>query len=162
MMDVQRSRLSRELLSDKTQTWPTSPTDFPSTTSTVRRKVKFHLFCFFFYEAAMSRLASHGDVCVCTEALNQGENVDLDALMADLCTIEQELGSVNAKPNSASCMARLGLTDTKVHECKLNTVSRLFFPFLSTSDTVWIIDKKNLVAKLTHDFRFGKNNRMNE
>lgn len=64
---------------------------------------------------ATLRLASHASVCVCTEALNQGENVDLDALMADLCTIEQELGSVNAKPNSAGCMARLGLTDTKVH-----------------------------------------------
>lgn len=50
------------------------------------------------------------------EALNQGENVDLDALMADLCSIEQELGSVNAKPNSAGCMARLGLTDTKVRQ----------------------------------------------
>uniref|UniRef100_G3P152 Ras association (RalGDS/AF-6) and pleckstrin homology domains 1b n=1 Tax=Gasterosteus aculeatus aculeatus TaxID=481459 RepID=G3P152_GASAC len=48
------------------------------------------------------------------EALNQGENVDLDALMADLCSIEQELGTVNAKPNSAGGMARLGLTDAKV------------------------------------------------
>lgn len=74
----------------------------------------------------MFRSASHADVCVCTEALNQGENVDLDALMADLCSIEQELGSVNAKPNSAGCMARLGLTDTKVHTCILNTVCHLF------------------------------------
>lgn len=52
---------------------------------------------------------------VCTEALNQGENVDLDALMADLSTIEQELGGVNAKAGSSgSSLARLGLTDTKV------------------------------------------------
>lgn len=74
----------------------------------------------------MFESASHADVYVCTEALNQGENVDLDALMADLCSIEQELGSVNAKPNSAGCMARLGLTDTKVHTCILNTVCHLF------------------------------------
>ncbi|KAL6100450.1 raph1 [Pungitius sinensis] len=50
------------------------------------------------------------------EALNQGENVDLDALMADLCSIEQELGTVNAKPNSAGGMARLGLSDAKVRQ----------------------------------------------
>uniref|UniRef100_A0A3Q2VUC8 Ras association (RalGDS/AF-6) and pleckstrin homology domains 1 n=1 Tax=Haplochromis burtoni TaxID=8153 RepID=A0A3Q2VUC8_HAPBU len=48
------------------------------------------------------------------EALNQRENVDLDALMADLCSIEQELSTVNAKPNSSGSMARLGITDTKV------------------------------------------------
>ena len=60
---------------------------------------------------------SHADVSVSAEALNQGENVDLDALMADLCSIEQELSTVNAKPNSAGSMARLGLTDTKVHTC---------------------------------------------
>uniref|UniRef100_A0A3Q3MZA6 Ras association (RalGDS/AF-6) and pleckstrin homology domains 1b n=1 Tax=Mastacembelus armatus TaxID=205130 RepID=A0A3Q3MZA6_9TELE len=35
------------------------------------------------------------------EALNQGETVDLDALMADLCTIEQELSTIS-KPNSTS------------------------------------------------------------
>lgn len=56
-------------------------------------------------------------LCLSAEALNQGENVDLDALMADLCSIEQELGTINAKPNSAGSMARLGLTDTKVHTC---------------------------------------------
>uniref|UniRef100_A0A669F7H0 Ras association (RalGDS/AF-6) and pleckstrin homology domains 1 n=1 Tax=Oreochromis niloticus TaxID=8128 RepID=A0A669F7H0_ORENI len=48
------------------------------------------------------------------EALNQRENVDLDALMADLCSIEQELSTINAKPNSSGSMARLGITDTKV------------------------------------------------
>lgn len=36
-----------------------------------------------------------------TEALNQGETVDLDALMADLCSIEQELSTIS-KPNSTS------------------------------------------------------------
>ncbi|KAG7467364.1 hypothetical protein MATL_G00152500 [Megalops atlanticus] len=35
------------------------------------------------------------------EALNQGETVDLDALMADLCSIEQELSSIG-KPNSGT------------------------------------------------------------
>ncbi|CAB1458584.1 unnamed protein product, partial [Pleuronectes platessa] len=35
------------------------------------------------------------------EALNQGDTVDLDALMADLCSIEQELNTVS-KPNSIS------------------------------------------------------------
>ncbi|KAL0183982.1 hypothetical protein M9458_019678, partial [Cirrhinus mrigala] len=45
-------------------------------------------------------------------ALNQGDAVDLDALMADLCSIEQELSTIG-KPSSAS--SRLGLTgDAKV------------------------------------------------
>uniref|UniRef100_A0A3B5BHW1 Ras-associated and pleckstrin homology domains-containing protein 1-like n=1 Tax=Stegastes partitus TaxID=144197 RepID=A0A3B5BHW1_9TELE len=35
------------------------------------------------------------------EALNQGDTVDLDALMADLCSIEQELNTIS-KPNSSS------------------------------------------------------------
>uniref|UniRef100_A0A3Q3QLI7 Ras association (RalGDS/AF-6) and pleckstrin homology domains 1b n=1 Tax=Monopterus albus TaxID=43700 RepID=A0A3Q3QLI7_MONAL len=35
------------------------------------------------------------------EALNQGDTVDLDALMADLCSIEQELTTIS-KPNSTS------------------------------------------------------------
>uniref|UniRef100_A0A667ZWX3 Ras association (RalGDS/AF-6) and pleckstrin homology domains 1b n=1 Tax=Myripristis murdjan TaxID=586833 RepID=A0A667ZWX3_9TELE len=35
------------------------------------------------------------------EALNQGDTVDLDALMADLCSIEQELNTIG-KPNSSS------------------------------------------------------------
>lgn len=144
MMDVQHSRLSRKLLSDKTQTWPTSPTDFLSTTSTVRPKSRIPSALLLYYYQATLKLACHADVCVCTEALNQGENVDLDALMADLCTIEQELGSVNAKPNSAGCMARLGLTDTKVHTNTLKpSRSPFYFPRLLTSDTVRIIDIKN-------------------
>uniref|UniRef100_A0A3B4DQ82 Ras association (RalGDS/AF-6) and pleckstrin homology domains 1b n=1 Tax=Pygocentrus nattereri TaxID=42514 RepID=A0A3B4DQ82_PYGNA len=35
------------------------------------------------------------------EAINQGETVDLDALMADLCSIEQELSTIG-KPSSSS------------------------------------------------------------
>ncbi|RVE75410.1 hypothetical protein OJAV_G00016500 [Oryzias javanicus] len=35
------------------------------------------------------------------EALNQGDSVDLDALMADLCSIEQELSTIS-KPNSST------------------------------------------------------------
>lgn len=35
------------------------------------------------------------------EALNQGDTVDLDALMADLCSIEQELSTIS-KPNTVS------------------------------------------------------------
>lgn len=39
--------------------------------------------------------------CHSAEALNQGDTVDLDALMADLCSIEQELNTIS-KPNSTS------------------------------------------------------------
>ena len=38
--------------------------------------------------------------------------MDLDALMADLSSIEQELSTINAKPGGG--LVRLGLTDTKV------------------------------------------------
>ncbi|RXM32114.1 Ras-associated and pleckstrin homology domains-containing protein 1 [Acipenser ruthenus] len=34
------------------------------------------------------------------EALNQGDAVDLDALMADLCSIEQELSTIGSKPSA--------------------------------------------------------------
>lgn len=54
-------------------------------------------------------------LCASAEALNQGENVDLDALMADLSSIELELSTINSKPNGGGGgMARLGLTDAKV------------------------------------------------
>uniref|UniRef100_A0A8D3AIX4 Uncharacterized protein n=1 Tax=Scophthalmus maximus TaxID=52904 RepID=A0A8D3AIX4_SCOMX len=65
-------------------------------------------------ETNMANFSYRFSIYNINEALNQGENVDLDALMADLCSIEQELTTVNAKPNSAGGMARLGLTDTKV------------------------------------------------
>uniref|UniRef100_A0A672F964 Wu:fj59g11 n=1 Tax=Salarias fasciatus TaxID=181472 RepID=A0A672F964_SALFA len=66
-------------------------------------------------ETNMANFSYRFSIYNINEALNQGENVDLDALMADLCTIEQELSSVNSKPSSSSSsMARLGLTDTKV------------------------------------------------
>lgn len=69
----------------------------------------------YFLSCSVCGLVSHPDVSVSAEALNQGENVDLDALMADLCSIEQELSTINTKPNSAGSLARLGLTDTKVN-----------------------------------------------
>lgn len=40
--------------------------------------------------------------------------MDLDALMADLSSIEQELSTINSKPAGGGGLARLGLTDTKV------------------------------------------------
>ncbi|XP_069388619.1 ras-associated and pleckstrin homology domains-containing protein 1a isoform X2 [Paralichthys olivaceus] len=67
-------------------------------------------------ETNMANFSYRFSIYNINEALNQGENVDLDALMADLCSIEQELTTVNAKPNSAGSMARLGLTDTKVRQ----------------------------------------------
>ncbi|XP_074550545.1 ras-associated and pleckstrin homology domains-containing protein 1-like isoform X2 [Halichoeres trimaculatus] len=67
-------------------------------------------------ETNMANFSYRFSIYNINEALNQGENVDLDALMADLCTIEQELSTINTKPNSASGMARLGLTDTKVRQ----------------------------------------------
>ncbi|XP_067460342.1 ras-associated and pleckstrin homology domains-containing protein 1a isoform X1 [Thunnus thynnus] len=67
-------------------------------------------------ETNMANFSYRFSIYNINEALNQGENVDLDALMADLCSIEQELSTVNAKPNSAGGMARLGLTDTKVRQ----------------------------------------------
>uniref|UniRef100_A0A3B4YVM4 Ras-associated and pleckstrin homology domains-containing protein 1-like n=1 Tax=Stegastes partitus TaxID=144197 RepID=A0A3B4YVM4_9TELE len=62
-------------------------------------------------ETNMANFSYRFSIYNINEALNQGENVDLDALMADLCSIEQELSTINTKPNS---LARLGLTDTKV------------------------------------------------
>uniref|UniRef100_H2UTQ4 Ras association (RalGDS/AF-6) and pleckstrin homology domains 1a n=1 Tax=Takifugu rubripes TaxID=31033 RepID=H2UTQ4_TAKRU len=65
-------------------------------------------------ETNMANFSYRFSIYNINEALNQGENVDLDALMADLSSIEQELSTINSKPNSS--MARLGLTDTKVHK----------------------------------------------
>ncbi|KAM9347814.1 ras-associated and pleckstrin homology domains-containing protein 1-like [Symphorus nematophorus] len=67
-------------------------------------------------ETNMANFSYRFSIYNINEALNQGENVDLDALMADLCSIEQELSTVNTKPNSAGSMARLGLTDAKVRQ----------------------------------------------
>ncbi|XP_068184688.1 ras-associated and pleckstrin homology domains-containing protein 1a isoform X2 [Antennarius striatus] len=67
-------------------------------------------------ETNMANFSYRFSIYNINEALNQGENVDLDSLMADLCSIEQELSTINAKPNSAGGMARLGLTDTKVRQ----------------------------------------------
>ncbi|GAA6219142.1 ras-associated and pleckstrin homology domains-containing protein 1a isoform X1 [Lates japonicus] len=67
-------------------------------------------------ETNMANFSYRFSIYNINEALNQGENVDLDALMADLCSIEQELSTINTKPNSAGGMTRLGLTDTKVRQ----------------------------------------------
>ncbi|KAM9850580.1 ras-associated and pleckstrin homology domains-containing protein 1a [Aulostomus maculatus] len=67
-------------------------------------------------ETNMANFSYRFSIYNINEALNQGENVDLDALMADLCSIEQELSTVNPKANSSSSMARLGLTDTKIRQ----------------------------------------------
>uniref|UniRef100_A0A4W6DMB3 Ras association (RalGDS/AF-6) and pleckstrin homology domains 1 n=1 Tax=Lates calcarifer TaxID=8187 RepID=A0A4W6DMB3_LATCA len=52
-------------------------------------------------ETNMANFSYRFSIYNINEALNQGENVDLDALMADLCSIEQELSTINTKPNSA-------------------------------------------------------------
>ncbi|KAK5920536.1 hypothetical protein CgunFtcFv8_024335 [Champsocephalus gunnari] len=67
-------------------------------------------------ETNMANFSYRFSIYNINEALNQGENVDLDALMADLCSIEQELSTINTKPNSSGGMARLGLTDAKVRQ----------------------------------------------
>ncbi|XP_009976596.1 PREDICTED: ras-associated and pleckstrin homology domains-containing protein 1, partial [Tauraco erythrolophus] len=46
------------------------------------------------------------------EALNQGETVDLDALMADLCSIEQELSSIGSHSANNASVKRLA-TESK-------------------------------------------------
>uniref|UniRef100_A0A671Z0L8 Ras association (RalGDS/AF-6) and pleckstrin homology domains 1 n=1 Tax=Sparus aurata TaxID=8175 RepID=A0A671Z0L8_SPAAU len=61
-------------------------------------------------ETNMANFSYRFSIYNINEALNQGENVDLDALMADLCSIEQELSTINTKPNSAGSLARLGPT----------------------------------------------------
>uniref|UniRef100_A0A3Q3GJJ5 Ras association (RalGDS/AF-6) and pleckstrin homology domains 1 n=1 Tax=Labrus bergylta TaxID=56723 RepID=A0A3Q3GJJ5_9LABR len=53
-------------------------------------------------ETNMANFSYRFSIYNINEALNQGENVDLDALMADLCSIEQELSTINSKPNSAT------------------------------------------------------------
>uniref|UniRef100_A0A3Q2T4F9 Ras association (RalGDS/AF-6) and pleckstrin homology domains 1 n=1 Tax=Fundulus heteroclitus TaxID=8078 RepID=A0A3Q2T4F9_FUNHE len=66
-------------------------------------------------ETNMANFSYRFSIYNINEALNQGENVDLNALMADLSSIEQELSTINTKSSSSS-MARLGLTDTKVRQ----------------------------------------------
>uniref|UniRef100_A0A3Q2QZD7 Ras association (RalGDS/AF-6) and pleckstrin homology domains 1b n=1 Tax=Fundulus heteroclitus TaxID=8078 RepID=A0A3Q2QZD7_FUNHE len=52
-------------------------------------------------ETNMANFSYRFSVYNINEALNQGDAVDLDALMADLCSIEQELSTIS-KPNSTS------------------------------------------------------------
>ncbi|XP_024116212.1 ras-associated and pleckstrin homology domains-containing protein 1 isoform X1 [Oryzias melastigma] len=66
-------------------------------------------------ETNMANFSYRFSIYNITEALNQGEKVDLDALMADLSSIEQELGTSGPKPSGGS-MALLGLSDTKVKQ----------------------------------------------
>ncbi|XP_056467068.1 ras-associated and pleckstrin homology domains-containing protein 1a [Gadus chalcogrammus] len=61
-------------------------------------------------ESNMANLSYRFSVYNINEALNQREGVDLDSLMADLCSIEQELTTDSSKTS------RLGLTDTKVRQ----------------------------------------------
>uniref|UniRef100_A0A3P9GXA7 Uncharacterized protein n=1 Tax=Oryzias latipes TaxID=8090 RepID=A0A3P9GXA7_ORYLA len=64
-------------------------------------------------ETNMANFSYRFSIYNIAEALNQGEKVDLDALMADLSSIEQELGTSGPKPSGGS-MALLGLSDAKV------------------------------------------------
>ncbi|XP_034041722.1 ras-associated and pleckstrin homology domains-containing protein 1a isoform X2 [Thalassophryne amazonica] len=67
-------------------------------------------------ETNMANFSYRFSIYNINKALNQGDSVDLDALMADLSSIEQELGTTGAKASSSIPMARLGLTDTKVRQ----------------------------------------------
>ncbi|XP_046305435.2 ras-associated and pleckstrin homology domains-containing protein 1-like isoform X2 [Marmota monax] len=50
-------------------------------------------------ETNMANFSYRFSIYNLNEALNQGETVDLDALMADLCSIEQELSSIGSGNN---------------------------------------------------------------
>ncbi|XP_062861701.1 ras-associated and pleckstrin homology domains-containing protein 1a isoform X2 [Trichomycterus rosablanca] len=64
-------------------------------------------------ETNMANFSYRFSIYNINEALNQGDSVDLDALMADLCSIEQELTTVGKSGGSA----RLGLTgEAKVRQ----------------------------------------------
>ncbi|XP_059198667.1 ras-associated and pleckstrin homology domains-containing protein 1a isoform X2 [Centropristis striata] len=68
-------------------------------------------------ETNMANFSYRFSIYNINEALNQGENVDLDALMADLCSIEQELSTINSKASSSgSSKTRLGLSDAIVRQ----------------------------------------------
>ncbi|NXW05221.1 RAPH1 protein, partial [Fregetta grallaria] len=53
--------------------------------------------------------------CFFFKALNQGETVDLDALMADLCSIEQELSSIGSHSANNAAVKRLA-TESKTQK----------------------------------------------
>ncbi|KAK5890006.1 hypothetical protein CesoFtcFv8_013579 [Champsocephalus esox] len=90
-------------------------------------------------ETNMANFSYRFSIYNINEALNQGENVDLDALMADLCSIEQELSTINTKPNSSGGMARLGLTDAKVRQKPPAGRSRGQQPAGGTAVTVSVV-----------------------
>ncbi|KAG2459590.1 RAPH1 protein, partial [Polypterus senegalus] len=54
------------------------------------------------HETNLANFSYRFSVYNLNEALSQGDAVDLDALMADLCSIEQELSSMGSKSNSMS------------------------------------------------------------
>ncbi|KAF7475979.1 Hypothetical predicted protein [Marmota monax] len=58
-------------------------------------------------ETNMANFSYRFSIYNLNEALNQGETVDLDALMADLCSIEQELSSIGS--GNSKCQ----VTETK-------------------------------------------------
>ncbi|XP_066497275.1 ras-associated and pleckstrin homology domains-containing protein 1a isoform X2 [Hoplias malabaricus] len=65
-------------------------------------------------ETNMANFSYRFSIYNINEALNQGDSVDLDSLMADLCSIEQELSTVG-KPSGSS--TRLGLPgDVKIRQ----------------------------------------------
>nr|XP_055070537.1 ras-associated and pleckstrin homology domains-containing protein 1a isoform X2 [Misgurnus anguillicaudatus] len=64
-------------------------------------------------ESNMANMAYRFSVYNINEALNQGDSVDLDALMADLCSIEQELSTIG-KPGGSTRHALSG--DSKVRQ----------------------------------------------
>uniref|UniRef100_A0A8C5E671 Ras-associated and pleckstrin homology domains-containing protein 1-like n=1 Tax=Gouania willdenowi TaxID=441366 RepID=A0A8C5E671_GOUWI len=66
-------------------------------------------------ETNMANFSYRFSIYNINEALNQGDNVDLDALMADLCSIEQELGS-DPKPGGGGGGTRSGQSDAKVRQ----------------------------------------------
>ncbi|XP_076120610.1 ras-associated and pleckstrin homology domains-containing protein 1a isoform X2 [Alosa pseudoharengus] len=67
-------------------------------------------------ETNMANFSYRFSIYNINEALNQGDGVDLDALMADLCSIEQELSTIG-KPSSSSSSSRLTVPgDGKVRQ----------------------------------------------
>ncbi|NWX43642.1 RAPH1 protein, partial [Steatornis caripensis] len=66
------------------------------------------------------------------EALNQGETVDLDALMADLCSIEQELSSIGSHSANNAAVKRLA-TESKAQKPPASRPSTKHMKGLSSS-----------------------------
>ncbi|XP_072541772.1 ras-associated and pleckstrin homology domains-containing protein 1a isoform X1 [Salminus brasiliensis] len=65
-------------------------------------------------ETNMANFSYRFSIYNINEALNQGDSVDLDALMADLCSIEQELTTIGKPSGSTSRLVLPG--DTRVRQ----------------------------------------------